>query len=73
MSNAEYLALPTNLQPLMRHLCSDELEGLQQPVLDRAKAAGQRTHYGFRQLEENPECLAKANAHIRVPVGISIN
>ena len=69
LSNAEYLALPTDLKPLMRHLCPDELEGLQQPVLDRAKAAGQRTHYGFRQLEENPECLAEANAHIRVPVG----
>ena len=39
------------------------------PVLDRAKAASLRTQWGFRQLEENPEGLAQANAHIRVPIG----
>ena len=38
LSHLEYLALPTDLQPLMRHLCPDEQDTLQQPVLDRAKA-----------------------------------
>ena len=68
LSHTEYLALPTELQPLMRHLCPDEPDAIQQPVLDRAKAASLRTRWGFRQLEENPDSLAQANAHIRVPV-----
>ena len=67
LSHSEYLALPTDLQPLMRHLCPDEQDTLQQPVLDRAKAAHLRTLWGFRQLEENPASLAQANAHIHVP------
>jgi hypothetical protein len=50
----------------MRHLCPDEQDTLQQPVLDRAKAAAMRTHWGFQQLEENPDSLSQANAHIRV-------
>lgn len=68
LSHAEYLALPSDLQPLMRHLCSDEHDTLQQPVLDRAGAAWARGKWGFKQLEENPESLGEANAHIRVPV-----
>jgi len=67
LSHSEYLALPTDLQPLMRHLCPDEQDTLQQPVLDRAKAAHLRTLWGFHQLEENPASLAQANAHIHVP------
>ena len=69
LSHEEYLALPTDLQPLMRHLCPDEQDTLQQPVLDRAHAASLRNRSGFRQLEENPDDLAQANAHIRVPLG----
>ena len=68
LSHGEYQALPADLQPLMRHLCPDELDAMQQPVLDRAKAAAMRTRWGYRQLEENPEGLADANAHIRVPL-----
>jgi len=66
LAHSEYLALPVDLQPLMRHLCPDEQDTLQQPVLDRAKAAAMRTHWGFKQLEENPDNLAQANAHICV-------
>jgi len=68
LSHAEYLALPPDLQPLMRHLCPDEQDTLQQPVLDRAGAAAARARVGFKQLEENPDSLGEANAHIRVPV-----
>ena len=68
LSKAEYQALPTNLQPLMKHLCPEVWDTIQQPVLDRAKAANLRSKWGFRQLEENPESLAQANAHIRVPI-----
>ena len=66
LAHSEYLALPVDLQPLMRHLCPDEQDTLQQPVLDRAKAAAMRTRWGFQQLEENPDSLSQANAHIRV-------
>jgi ectoine hydroxylase-related dioxygenase (phytanoyl-CoA dioxygenase family) len=68
LAHAEYLALPPDLQPLMRHLCPDERDTLQQPVLDRADAAGQRTTAGFEQLESDPDVLAQANAHIRVAI-----
>ena len=69
LSQAEYRDLPVDLQPLMRHLCPDERDTLQQPVLDRAGAADLRNQLGYRQLEENADSLAEANAHIRVPVG----
>jgi hypothetical protein len=65
LSHSEYLALPTELQPLMRHLCPDELDVIQPPLLDRAKAAVLRTQWGYRQLEENLENHAQANEHIR--------
>ena len=68
LAHAEYLALPPDLQPLMRHLCPDEQDTLQQPVLDRAGAAWRRAQLDFQQLEENPDSLAQANIHIRVPV-----
>jgi ectoine hydroxylase-related dioxygenase (phytanoyl-CoA dioxygenase family) len=67
LSHSEYLALPTELQPLMRHLCPDELDVIQQPMLDRAKAAALQTQWGYHQLEKNPSDQAKANEHIRVP------
>ena len=69
LAHEEYLALPPDLQPLMRHLCPDEQDTLQQPVLDRAEAAGVVTQTGYDQLEDNPDSLARANAHIRVPLG----
>ena len=68
MSHAEYRALPAALQPLLRHLCPEERDVLQQPVLDRAAAADERSTRGYRLLRENPETLTGANAHIRVPL-----
>jgi len=68
LSAAEYQALPAGLQPLMKHLCPEVWDTIQQPVLDRAKAADLRNKWGFQQLEENLESLVQANAHIRVPI-----
>ena len=68
LSHPEFKALPADLQPLMRHLCPDERDTLQPQVLARAGAAGKRNREGFRQLEQDPDSLAQANAHIRVPV-----
>ena len=68
LSAAEYQALPAGLQPLMKHLCPEVWDTIQQPVLDRAKAADLQSKWGFQQLEENPESLVQANAHIRVPI-----
>lgn len=68
LSKEEFLNLPTDLQPLMRHVCPDERDTLQQPVLDRANAAGRQNRLGFEKLEEGAEGLVNANAHIRVPV-----
>jgi ectoine hydroxylase-related dioxygenase (phytanoyl-CoA dioxygenase family) len=68
LSHSEYLALPTDLQPLMRHLCPDEREVIQPPILDRAKATALQTQWGYRQLEKNLDNQAQANKHIRVPL-----
>ncbi len=68
LSHAEYLALPADLQPLLRHVCPEERDTLQQPVLDRSKAAGLQDNLGYRELEKNVDGLAHANAHIRVPL-----
>jgi hypothetical protein len=66
LSAAEYQALPAGLQSLMKHLCPGVWDTIQQPVLDRAKAADLRSKWDFHQLEENPESLVQANTHIRV-------
>ena len=68
LSHPEFKAFPADLQPLMRHLRQDERDTLQPQVLARAGAAGERNQAGFRQLEQDPDSLAQANAHIRVPV-----
>jgi ectoine hydroxylase-related dioxygenase (phytanoyl-CoA dioxygenase family) len=70
LSRTEYLDLPADLQPLLRHCCPEERDTLQQPVLDRAAAAGQRTRLGFQKLTENADDLVQANAHIRVPLDL---
>lgn len=66
LSHTEYFDLPPDLQPLLRHVCPDEHDTLQQPVLDRAGAAGARDGYGYQQLEENVDNLVEANANIRI-------
>ena len=68
LTHAEYRALPAALQPLLRHLCPDERDTLQPPVLERAMAAAARARAGFRLQEADPESLAAANAHVRVPL-----
>ena len=68
LSHAEYRALPPALQPLMRHLCRDEHDTLQQPVLDRAAAAARCAREARERARESPASVARANAHIRVPI-----
>jgi hypothetical protein len=68
LTHEEYLALPPNLRPLMRHLCPDEQDTLQQPVLDRAESARLRAEAGFLKELDDPDNLLEANAHIRVPL-----
>ena len=68
LSRSDYLALPTELQPLMRHLCPEEQDTVQQPLLDRATEADVWARRAFKRLEDDPDSLSDANAHIRVPV-----
>ena len=68
LSHAEYRALPPALQPLMRHLCPDEHDTLQQPVLDRAAAAARCARDARERAREDPGSVARANADIRVPI-----
>ena len=68
LSHAEYRALPSALQPLVRHMCPDEHDTLQQPVLDRAAAAGRCAQDARRRAREDPTSVARANAHIRVRI-----
>ncbi len=66
LSHSEYLALPTELQPLMRHLCPEEQDTVQQPLLDRAVANGLWVRRAFKRLAQDPDSLLDANSHIRV-------
>ncbi len=68
LAHAEYLALPEAVRPLFRHVCPDEHDTLQPPVLERAAAAAARNRYGFERLGQHPQTVAAANAHIRVPI-----
>jgi len=68
LSHSEFLDLPSELQPLMIHLCPNELDTIQRPLLDRAKASVERTRWAYQQLKENQVHFAKANTNIRVTV-----
>ena len=68
LSQAEFNALPEDVQPFFRHVCPDEHDTLQQPVLDRAGAAARRNQYGYAQLATDPDGLRAANQHIHVPI-----
>jgi hypothetical protein len=35
----------------MRHLCPEELDTIQKPLLDRGKAALERTKWAYQQLK----------------------
>ena len=68
LSHSEFLALPKELKPLMRHLCPKEIDTIQKPMLDYAKAAAERTRWAYQQLKKNSYNLARANNNIRVSV-----
>ncbi|MFL2528669.1 MAG: phytanoyl-CoA dioxygenase family protein [Candidatus Azotimanducaceae bacterium] len=68
LAQREFEALPRDLKPLMRHLCPTQKDVLQAPVLDRAKAADERTKWGFRLTKEQPENVVSANEHIKVHI-----
>ena len=68
LSLEEFRGLPLEVQPLFRHVCPDEHDTLQQPVLDRAGAAARRNRLGYERLAADPEALATANAHIDVRI-----
>ena len=68
LSRAEFRALPAALQPLMRHTCPNEHDTLQQPVLNRAAAAGRCAQEARRRANEDPASVARANAHIHVKI-----
>ena len=65
---SEYEALPVALQPYLRHCCPDVPDSLQQPVLDRARAAAERYRWGFEQLRTRPDDIADDNAHVNVVI-----
>lgn len=64
----EYLALPAELQPFMRHRCPEVRDTLQQPVLDRAAAAAEHTRRAFELLHTNAHVACEANDDVRVPI-----
>lgn len=61
-------ALPSDLQPLVQHLCLEVEDTAQQPMLDRAQAASDRTAWGFEQQDENPDGVLASNTHVHVPL-----
>ena len=66
------LTQPAQLRPLMRHLCVDPRveDSIQEPVLQRSRAAAARTRWGFRQLaERSDEAISAANAHVPLFIG----
>ena len=68
MNTEEFEALPADLQPLVRHLCPEVEDTAQEPMVERAKAAGDRAGWGFAQQEEDPASVYTQNSHVRVPL-----
>lgn len=66
LSKSEYLNLPNNLKPLMKHLCPDELDTFQKPLLKKAKAAALRTRWAYQKLKKTPYGLRNINSKIKI-------
>ena len=66
LSQKEYLSLPKQLRPLMKHLCPDVMESIQIPLLKRAKAAIKRTQWAYKQLKKNSQKIINANSKIKI-------
>ena len=64
----EFLNLPKNLKPFMKHLCSKEPNTIQKKVLTVSKAAARRTRWAHRLLKENKVDLKKANNKITINI-----
>ena len=64
----EFLALPKKLQPLMTHLCSEKIDTIQKPLLERSKAAANRLKWAHRQLKKNSTNLIRANSNISINI-----
>ena len=81
MDTEEFEALPADLQPLVRHLCPEVEDTAQDPMVERAKAAGDRAGWGFAQQEEDPasvtprtptcacRCLSRSSGRNRSATG----
>ena len=68
ISKNEFLNLPKNLKPFMKHLCSKEPNTIQKKVLTVSKAAARRTRWAHRLLKENKVDLKKANNKITINI-----
>ena len=53
ISSSEYLQLSEELKPLMVHLCKDEIELIQKPLLDRSQRSVESQKMTINKLKEN--------------------
>ena len=53
---------------MLSNLCPEVEDTAQEPMVERAKAAGDRAGWGFAQQEEDPASVYTQNAHVRVPL-----
>jgi ectoine hydroxylase-related dioxygenase (phytanoyl-CoA dioxygenase family) len=68
LGQSEFLKLPKNLQPLMRHLCHKELNTIQKSLLNQSKAAAKRTRWAHKKLKNKNFDLRTANDNIEVSI-----
>ena len=68
LSYREFLALPKKLQPLMTHLCSEKIDTIQKPLLERSKKAANRTKWAHQQVKKNSTNLIRANSNISINI-----
>lgn len=68
LNQNEFLKLPKNLQPYMKHLCHKESNTIQKPLLDYSKAAAERTRWAHKKLKNKNFNLRNANNDIRVSI-----
>ena len=50
----------------MKHLCAEELDTFQKPLLKKAKAAALRTRCAYQKLKKNPYGLNNINSKIKI-------
>ena len=66
LSKKEFKFLPKKLKPLMKHLCPEENDTIQKPLLNKSNLAVKRTRWAYKLLRKKFNKLSYVNKKIKI-------